>query len=421
MGEILQAVLGVLGIIALIAVAAFIVLFLADLTLSTIEGKKGIFFSRGEGKSKSKENEEVEAEVQNKAEQKALPYEEQENTEKVDFDRADFEKQLMDEEDLALEERRQQLLNNAEPEEKSEKEEDLDALYAQLINEINEEVKSEEPEEKSEKEEDLDEDINFDEIVKLVDGDNKEEAEETNEEVVAEPEEVKEETEEVTEEPAETEEVEAEEETAEPEENEEVTNLQAQLEELKALLAKEQKDKEDAEQAKLNLEKELEEKQNAPVVVEEGESLESLMERKANLEERLKVTEKELKTNKKEYIPLARIKKSMEANEAKLRRKEAIVAKKKIVLFGVNNYVVDPEKEKQLADELDSLEALRLSVQHCEDVMKENEDRYPILEKTNGILTKTVEDLKADLDTVNAKIKAIQDKDADGDKGADAE
>ena len=420
MGEILQAVLGVLGIIALIAVAAFIVLFLSDLTLSTIEGKKGIFFSRGEDKSKAKENEEVEAEVQNKAEQKALPYEEQENTDQVDFARADLEKQLMDEEDLALEERRQQLLKNAEePEEKTEKEEDLDALYAQLINEINEEVKSEEPEEKTEKEEDLDDDINFDEIVKLVDGDNKEEPEE---EVTVEPEETEEETVEEAVKPEETtEEVETEEETTETEENEEVTNLQAQLEELKELLAKEQKDKEDAEQAKLNLEKELEEKQNAPVVVEEGESLESLMERKSNLEERLKVTEKELKTNKKEYIPLARIKKSMEANEAKLRRKEAIVAKKKIVLFGVNNYVVDPEKEKQLADELDSLEALRLSVQHCEDVMKENEDRYPILEKTNGILTKTVEDLKTDLDTVNAKIKAIQDKDADGDKGADAE
>ena len=409
MGEILQAVLGVLGIIALIAVAAFIVLFLSDLTLSTIEGKKGVFFSRGEDKSKSKENEEVEAEVQNKAEQKALPYDKQENTEQVDFARADLEKQLMDEEDLVLEERRQQLLKNAEPEEKTEKEEDLDALYAQLINEINEEVKAEEPEEKSKKEENVDEDINFDEIVKLVDGDNKEET--------------KEETEEVVEEPAETEseEVVAEEETTKTEENEEVTNLQAQLEELKELLAKEQKDKEEAEQAKLNLEKELEEKQNAPVVVEDGESLESLMERKTNLEERLKVTEKELKTNKKEYIPLARIKKSMESNEAKLRRKEAIVAKKKIVLFGVNNYVVDPEKEKQLADELDSLEALRLSVQHCEDVMKENEDRYPILEKTNGILTKTVEDLKADLENVNAKIKAIQDKDADGDKGTDAE
>ena len=230
----------------------------------------------------------------------------------------------------------------------------------------------------------------------------------------------------VEEQPEETETtVETEEETEE--DNEELKSLQAQVEELKALLEKEKQDKEQAnkevseiKQENLNLAKELEDKNN-PIIVEEGESLESLLARKENLEERLKATEKELKANKKEYIPLARIKKSMESNEAKLRRKEAIVAKKKIVLFGVNNYVVDPEKEQQLADELDQLEALRLSVQHCEDVMKENEDRYPILEKTNGILTKTVEDLKSDLDTVNAKIKAIQDKDADGNNGTDAE
>lgn len=406
MGEILQAVLGVLGIIALIAVAAFIVLFLSDLTLSLIEGKKGIFFSRGEEKTKSKEKEEIEVQVQNKLEQNALPFEEQQ-TQEVDFARADLEKQLMDEEDLALEERRQQLLQNTEPVEQAITEQDLDSLYAQLINEINEEVKSEgskDEEVTEETTENLDADIDFDEIVKLVDGE--EEIEEETEDVVQEVEE---------------QEVENVEPEITEEENSEVSNLQAQLEELKALLAKEQKDKEEAEQARLNLEKELEEKQNTPTIIEEGESLESLMERKENLEERLKVTEKELKANKKEYIPLARIKKSMESNEAKLRRKEAIVAKKKIVLFGVNNYVVDPEKEKQLDDELESLEALRLSVQHCEDVMKENEDRYPILEKTNGILTKTVEDLKADLDTVNAKIKAIQDKDTDGDNGTDAE
>ena len=90
------------------------------------------------------------------------------------------------------------------------------------------------------------------------------------------------------------------------------------------------------------------------------------------------------------------------------------------MLFGVNNYVVDPEREQQLADDLDALEALRLSVQHCQDVIKENEDRYPILENTNKILTKTVEDLKADLETVNSKIKAIEDKD-NGTDGEDAE
>ena len=370
MGQILQAVLGVLGILALIAVAVFIILFLSDLVLSVIEGRKGIFFSRGEEKVKSKEKVEEETNDLAKEEQKSLTYIENESN--VDFDRAEFEKQLMDEEDLALEERRKQILQDAKTDESNEEtEEDLDALYAKLINEINDEVKSEENNVADQEE--VDEDIDFDEIVKFVDGDTTAE-EEVEEETVEEPaEEVVEEV--VEEQPEETETtVETEEETEE--DNEELKSLQAQVEELKALLEKEKQDKEQAnkevseiKQENLNLAKELEDKNN-PIIVEEGESLESLLARKENLEERLKATEKELKANKKEYIPLARIKKSMESNEAKLRRKEAIVAKKKIVLFGVNNYVVDPEKEQQLADELDQLEALRLSVQHCEDVMK---------------------------------------------------
>ena len=36
------------------------------------------------------------------------------------------------------------------------------------------------------------------------------------------------------------------------------------------------------------------------------------------------------------------------------------------------------------------LEGLKLSVQHCEEVMRENADRYPILEQTNTILTNNI-------------------------------
>ena len=117
-------------------------------------------------------------------------------------------------------------------------------------------------------------------------------------------------------------------------------------------------------------------------------------------------------------MPLARIKKNLESDRTKLRRKEAVVAKQKVMLFGVNNYVVDPEKEKKLSEDLDVLDALRLSVQHCEEVMKDNEDRYPILEKTNGILTKQVADLKADIADVEARITKLS---GDTDANADAE
>ena len=45
--------------------------------------------------------------------------------------------------------------------------------------------------------------------------------------------------------------------------------------------------------------------------------------------------------------------------------------------------------------------------------MKENEDRYPILEKTNEILTKQVEDLKADIAELDARIAKAQEGDAE--------
>ena len=100
--------------------------------------------------------------------------------------------------------------------------------------------------------------------------------------------------------------------------------------------------------------------------------LEAVMNEKSIRRYLTELIEKDLKTNKKEYIPLRRIKKNLEKDELKLRRKEAIVAKQKIMLFGVNNYVYDEEKEKKLAEDLDLLDGLRLSVQHCEDVMTSN-------------------------------------------------
>ena len=371
MGEIFTAVLGVIGILCLIAAGTFIIIFLSDLVISIIEGKKGIFFSRKSENAKVKieENEQV------SEQQKALTFNDE--FESVDLKQAELERQLMEEKNSEFEDRQQLLsekqVEDVEDDKVSKEEENLDALYAQLIAEVNDEISNQKNEE---------EDLELEEIINSIEDEDKEEAE--------------------------LEEVEDDEEETE---TEEVKNLKAELEELKNLLAKEKEEKAKAEEEKDNLAKELEEKQT--VVVEDGESLESLLERKGNLEERLKITEKELKQNKKEYIPLSRIKRTLENDEAKLRRREAIVAKKKIVLFGVNNYVVDPEKEQQLANDLDALEALRLSVQHCEEVIKENEDRYPILENTNKILTKTVEDLKADLEKVEAKIKAITDKDAE--------
>ena len=131
------------------------------------------------------------------------------------------------------------------------------------------------------------------------------------------------------------------------------------------------------------------------------------------LKERLKANEKDLKANKKEFLPLMRVKKNLDNDKKKLRRKEALVAKQKVVLYGVNNYVdIDEEKAKKLAEDLDLLDGLRLSVQHCEEVIAANKERYPILETTNRILTTVNKEIKADIaevETAIAKLKAEED------------
>lgn len=135
------------------------------------------------------------------------------------------------------------------------------------------------------------------------------------------------------------------------------------------------------------------------------------LNRIAVLEERLKVAKKDLKVNDKEYKPLEKVKRTLDRDKAKLRRKEAIAAKKKVALYGVNNYVdIDKEKAEKLAHELELLDGLRLSVSHCEEVMNNNKERYPILEHTHIILINNIKDLEADLAQLNKELQILKDQ-----------
>ena len=422
MKEVFSAVLNVLAIIGLIAVAAFIIVFLTDLLISIIDGKNGIFFKR----SKKEKSDVKELEMGDELAPKQIAQEVKEEPEElkgdVNMDLAESERlALLDQKNTANAEHEElkdrvtaleEKVNDKEDEDddKELSDEELDRMYAQLIADINKE-----DEEKDENDEfDLNEDF----------AEKEEEPEEVKEpETETAP--VQEEKEEPAEEPAKEEET-VEETPVEPEEDK-VSTLEQQIEELKKMLEAQSQEKDDLskqleqeQQEKENLAKELE---NRPEVVAvesvDGISMDELLKQKAELEERLKNANKELKANKKEYIPLARIKKTLEGDEAKLRRREAIVAKKKIMLFGVTNYVVDPEKEKELSEDLDQLEALRLSVEHCQEVMTENKDRYPLLENTNKILKTTVEQIKNDIEVVNQKIAALQAKDGDNVDNAD--
>lgn len=363
------AILYVLAVIAIIAVAGILIYLLAALVVSIIDKKEvKPFGSSDSAKEKQDERlllEDKDYQLTFDDEDKKQPEAKQEEPKQID---QTVDLDLADEEQKQLEERQKAIQQPKEDEQVSaEDDEDLDAMYQKLIADINSEASEEkEPEVKEEpKAEPV-----------------KEEQPATEPEVIEEP---------VVEQPVEEVKPEAEEPATEEPKND------AEVEDLKAQLAALQAEKEE-------LAKKLEEKPEVETVEVETESVESLEARKAVLEQRLSASEKDLKANKKEYVPLARIKKNLESDKAKLRRKEAVVAKQKVVLFGVNNYVVDPEKEKKLSEDLDVLDALRLSVQHCEEVMKDNEDRFPILEKTNAILTKQVEDLKADIADLDARI-----------------
>ena len=183
----------------------------------------------------------------------------------------------------------------------------------------------------------------------------------------------------------------------------EETEAQPSIEELRTQF--------EAEIAKLQarneeLENELNSKEE---VIAPAGNIEEYEARLETLKDRLAANEKELRKVKKEYIPLRKVSKTLENDERKLRRKEAIVAKQKVVLYGVNNIAdIDEEKAKKLSEELDLLEGLKLSVQHCEEVMTANKDRYPILENTFNILTANNETLKADIKETEEAIEALK-------------
>ncbi len=133
------------------------------------------------------------------------------------------------------------------------------------------------------------------------------------------------------------------------------------------------------------------------------------------LEERLKEVKKDYKINMKEYRPLKKVMNEYQKNLTKLRRKDAMVAKKKVALYGVNNYVdIDKEKAEKLSNELELLNGLRLSVSHCEEVINANKDRYPILEHTNKILEDQIAHIEADIATTQATLKKIREDNGEG-------
>lgn len=401
------AFLNILGIIGIIAIAIFLVVFVSDWILSTMSDRQGIFFKKHKNDNTTVTNNTTNI-TNNYAEREPVVEKEEEKGEEVDFEKARQE-EAQAKQEFVFDEPAQ-----PEPEpvvEAKPVEPDYDAMIEEINNDALSaygKVKSEEfarqvlqtnevrdDEEKPavvEDETDDFEDISF----------NDEDEDVFEDEPVEEEQPKVEETKEPTEEEKQV-------------QNEILRRLEEQVAELQKQLQAQQQENEELkriaeeEKAKLN---ELIAKRNGDDD-DEGRrmkdyvgNLDELEARLENLKERLKTNEKELRINKKEYIPLSRVKKTLESDKKKLRRREAIVAKRKVLLYGVNNYAdIDEEKAKELNEELDLLEGLRLSVAHCEEVMEANKDRYPILEQTNKILTETNSQIKSDIEQVEKDIE----------------
>ncbi len=437
----LDALLNIVAIIAIIAVGAFVIVLLSDLLISIIDGKNGIFFKRG---NKNKEDlperpkmvkyeieeekpeelvsepvpqltssEPVKPQVEEPKEKEEFDFstfvQEQPKQEKVESvsrktnedyvnEITEISKAILDDEEVALDDEEDEV-----EEESQDNNEDIEAMKKEL-----------------EEQRKL--------IEQLVANQNKpEEVEEETEEVSEQVEEAVEEEPEVKEEAKE----EVEEQTQAT--NEELEQMRKELEEQRKAYEELLNQKNQAEEQnkalldeKENLEKALEEQNQTEEIVKPAETMDELTARLAILEERLKSNEKLLKANKKEFMPLYRINKSLDNDTKKLRRKEASVAKRKVLLYGVNNYVdIDEDKAKELSEELDLLEGLRLSVKDAKTVMEANKDRYPILEETNRILNQTVADIKSDIEDVKAKIEILNSENAgednEGTNNTDAE
>lgn len=403
------AFLNILGIVGIIAIAIFLVVFVSDWILSTMSDRQGIFFKKHQNDNTSVTNNTTNI-TNNYAEREPIVEKDEEKKEEVDFEKARQE-EAQAQQAFAFDE-------PVQPEPYVEPQVEAKPVgpdYDAMIEEISNDALSAYSKVKSE------------EFARQILQTNEVKDDEVEQQVVEEPEDdfedigfYDEEIEDIPEVEEEVEQPKVEEPKEPTEEEKRVQNeilkrLEEQVAELQQQLQAQQQENEELkriaeeEKAKLN---ELIAKRNGDDD-DEGRkmkdyvgNLDELEARLENLKERLKTNEKELRINKKEYIPLARVKRTLESDKKKLRRREAIVAKRKVLLYGVNNYAdIDEEKAKELNEELDLLEGLRLSVAHCEEVMEANKDRYPILEQTNKILTEANAQIKSDIEQVENDIE----------------
>ena len=134
-----------------------------------------------------------------------------------------------------------------------------------------------------------------------------------------------------------------------------------------------------------------------------------------DLEDRLRQNEKALRENNREFIPLRRIKNTLDRDLRLLRKREAIVAKQEVLVYGVNNIsTVDPERIKKLEQDIKQLSGLQQSVANCETILNKNKDRYPTLENLDRVLRAQNEQIRRDLEEVKSAMAMFGENSEEG-------
>ncbi|MBR2969723.1 MAG: hypothetical protein IKC49_01560 [Clostridia bacterium] len=429
--DALMACVSIIAIIAIVVVAGGLVAFIGHMIIGafdngrkdTVAPKEVLDYAQYKqlesAKAAEKENDIVNTIDSTKVqEEKALAEEDLKNDFNID-------------ETVATEEEIQEIENSLKQEElkvEDDSDDDLDDLLSEISNEIIDEEKENIAEEEAPK---MSEELAQYSIDDYLNGTDKKEdesvedeeesdesieevIEEENTEVRAKDQEIKEEiVEDTVVETKVDEDIEDEEDLNEIEEDEVIEEVAKE----DVIESKESHDEEiarlKAELADLN--KKLADATNNKVeVVTINATEEECVARLAILEERLKNVKKDYKINMKEYRPLKKVMSDYERYQTKLRRKDAMVAKKKVALYGVNNYVdIDKEKAEKLSNELELLNGLRLSVSHCEEVINANKDRFPILEHTNKILEDQIVNIEADIAATQETLRKIREENGD--------
>ncbi len=367
--------LNVLAVLGIIAVGAFVIVFLSDLLISIVDGSNGIFFKRAKNKDKVNIKQKPKLLTSSQSAE-ALSFEEEVKTEKSEevFDGIDYEKAKIEEKEINRLVKPAPIAEAVVPTTKNADKE-LEDERMRLIRERRREFEKDfapEPEVKDLKESlsermmEIEIDKEFEKISKKA-----------------------------------MEELELQESAANIKLEEDKVHYESEINSLKAQI-------ENQKQKIVMLENVVSTKEGSAGEIVTIGSKEDIENRLLVLRQRLKDYEKEFSVSKKDFLPLKRVNDTLEADKKKLRRREAVVAKRKVQLYGVNNYIdIDEEKAKELAEELDLLEGLRLSVKHCEDVMTNNKDRYPVLERNYNILKLNIENLKQDIEDFEKQLAKI--------------